>query len=87
MAKSSVIYEFLGLKFDRTLDKYNVRVVVKGYPQTKGIDYTETFGPNVKPTTIRIVITLSLTYGWLIRQLDDINSFLNGDLDEEVYMV
>lgn len=41
----------------------------------------------VKPITIRIVLTLALTYGWPLQQIDVNNAFLNGLLDEEIYMV
>ena len=60
--------------------------MAKGFHQTQGIDYVETFSPIVKPLTIQIILILTLSKGWLIHQLDVNNAFLNGDLDEVVFM-
>ncbi|GKE37108.1 ribonuclease H-like domain-containing protein, partial [Tanacetum coccineum] len=65
---------------------YKARLVANRRSQQFGIDYDDTFSPVVKPATIRIVLSLSLSRGWHVHQLDVKNSFLNRDLSETVYM-
>lgn len=61
--------------------------MAKGFHQDKGFDYTKTFSPVVKPVTVRIVLTLVISHKWVIQQLDVNNVFLNGQVNEEFYMV
>ena len=61
-------------------------MVAKGFQQTAGVDFSEMFCPVVKASTIRIVFTLAVSQGWDIQQIDINNAFLNGDLQENVFM-
>ena len=72
---------------DGSANHYKARLVPKGYAQTHGVDYEETFAPVAKMTTIRTVNALAVAKGWHLHQMDVKNTFLQGELDEEVYMV
>ena len=69
-----------------SIDKYKVRLVAKVFNQRAGFDYGEIFSLVVKPTSIRIVLSIALSRAWPIRQLDINNAFLNGHIEEDVYM-
>lgn len=71
---------------DGSIQRYKARLVAKGFHQSPGIDFFQTFSPVVKASTIRVVLSLAVSKGWTLRQLDFNNSFLNGTLDEVVYM-
>ena len=71
---------------DGSMNKFKVRLVAKGFHQVHGFDFHETFSPVVKPVTIHVVLTLALSQGWELFQLDVNNAFLNGFFEESVFM-
>lgn len=73
-------------KSDGTIDRYKARLVAKGFKQRYGIDYEDTFSPVIKAAIIRLVLSIVVSKGWSLRQLDVQNEFLHGVLEEEVYM-
>jgi hypothetical protein len=68
------------------IDRYKAHLVAKCFKQCYGIDYDDIFSPVVKFATIRLVLSLALSQGWSLRQLDVQNVFLHGVLEEDVYM-
>ncbi|KAF0723981.1 hypothetical protein Ae201684P_007095 [Aphanomyces euteiches] len=69
------------------IDKYKARLVAGGYSQVHGIDYTETFSPVVKYSTIRLLLALSVQHKWQIGQADVKTAFVKADLDELIYVM
>ena len=76
----------LKCKSDGSLDRYKAHLVARGYTQTYGLDYQETFAPVAKMNTIRILISLAVNLDWPLYQYDIKNAFLHGNLKEEIYM-
>jgi hypothetical protein len=71
---------------DGSVSKYKAQLVAKGYAQTYGIDYEETYNLVAKMTVVRAIIVMVAAKGWSLHQMDVKNVFLHGDLQEEVYM-
>ncbi|XP_075640499.1 uncharacterized protein LOC142612270 [Castanea sativa] len=74
------------LKADGSIDKYKARLVVKGYKQKEGVDYFETYSPVTRITSIWMLIAITALHNLEIHQMDVKTRFLNGELNEEIYM-
>ena len=68
------------------IEIYKARLVAKGFTQNEGIDYNETFSPVSKKDSLRIIMTLVAHFDLDLQQMDMKTTFLNGNLEEEVYM-
>jgi len=73
-------------KSNGSLERHKERLVAKGYAQTYGLDYDETFILVAKMATVRSIIALAAQKGWNLHQMDVKNAFLNGEPQDEVYM-
>ncbi|GJV46970.1 zinc finger, CCHC-type containing protein [Tanacetum coccineum] len=74
------------LKVDGTVEKFKARVVIQGFKQNSGIDYFDTYAPVARISTIRLLIAIASFHSLIIHQMDVKTAFLNGELDEDVYM-
>ena len=72
---------------DGNVETFKVRLVAKGYTQKEGIDYDETFSLVAMFKSIRILLSIVAHFDYKIWQMDVKIAFLNGNLDEEIYMM
>jgi hypothetical protein len=73
-------------KADGSIERYKAMLVAKGFRQRYGFDYEETFSHVIKPATIRLILSSTVSQGWSLRQLDIQNAFLHGQLEKTVFM-
>jgi hypothetical protein len=71
---------------DGSIKKYKARFVAKGFSQIEGVDYDKTFAPVARYTSIRSIIVLATSMDWKLHQMDVKTTFLNGEIEEEVYI-
>ena len=71
---------------DGQIERHMARLVAQGFAQKQGLDYDETFSPVVRFESLRTVIALAVQNGMKMHQMDVTTAFLNGELQEEVYM-
>lgn len=71
---------------DGSVERYKARLVAKGFSQVEGVDFTETFAPVAKFSSIRAILAIAAALDLDVQQMDVKTAFLNGDLDEEIYM-
>ena len=71
---------------DGSIDRFKALLIPKGYTQIMGLDFSETFSPDVKASTIRLILSLAIHFKRSLRQLDVKNAFLHGFLRELIYM-
>jgi len=76
------------LKFgpDGTVEKRKARLVAKGFTQRYGFDFSETYAPVVKMSTVRSMLAIANQFDYAVHQMDVTSAFLNGTLKEEIYM-
>nr|GFA16181.1 zinc finger, CCHC-type [Tanacetum cinerariifolium] len=74
------------MKLDGSIDKYKARLVIQCFRQKEGIDLFDTYAPVARISTIRLLLALAAIQDLVIHQMDVITAFLNGYLDEEIYM-
>jgi transposase InsO family protein len=74
------------LNGDGSVRKFKARLVIKGFSQRAGIDYNETFSPVAHHESFRIILAIAAQHALYLRQIDIVGAFLNGKIDDEIYM-
>ena len=68
------------------VNKFKARLIAQGFSQVKGLDYSETFSPIIKFTTIRLMIALACRYNLELHHINIKGTYLNGKLEDDIYM-
>jgi hypothetical protein len=71
---------------DGSIKKHKVRFMARGFSQKEGIDYEQTFAPVARYTSIRAILAITAMMKWKVHQMDVRTTFLNGVIEEEVYV-
>jgi hypothetical protein len=66
--------------------KHKARLVAKGYVQREGVDFDEVYAPVARLDSVRVLVAIAAQQKWQVHHLDVKSAFLNGDLQEEVYV-
>ena len=66
--------------------KYKARLCAQGFSQVPGVDFGQTYAPTARLSSLRFILALAASQDWEIHQIDFKNAYLNGELDEEIYM-
>ncbi|WVZ96400.1 hypothetical protein U9M48_042040 [Paspalum notatum var. saurae] len=66
--------------------KHKARLVAKGYVQKEGVDFDEVFAPVAQLDLVRLLLALAAQEGWIVHHMDVKSAFLNGELEEDVYV-
>lgn len=74
-------------RFDGSVERLKSRLVAKEFHQRPKIYFKDTFSPDVKSSTIQTILSLDVSNGWKMNQVHVNNTFLQGYLTEEVFMV
>jgi hypothetical protein len=85
MVTSKWMYKIKHVAYNN-IDKYKVRFVARGFSEREGEDDDETFSPVAKYTSIRSIISIASMMGWKLHQMDVKTAFLNGVIEEQVYI-
>nr|KAJ0196246.1 hypothetical protein LSAT_V11C700351050 [Lactuca sativa] len=74
------------MKVDGLINNYKAILVIQGFRQKEGTDFFDTYAPIARISTIRLMLALAAIHNLVIRQMDVKTAFLNGDLDDKIYI-